>query len=96
MYSILLENQTTINRAQGISKHIAQTTKHEKYQEVPKQQNHSDVEMTIIKSKNDDILLTTLKKHTLSTSQDLLTEYTNSCSLQKLTFDDNDRIPPSF
>ena len=70
MYSILLESEKVINRAKGISKYIVRNTKHEKYVEVLRNQKCSEVQMTIIKSKNHDIRTTTFRKRALSAWED--------------------------
>ena len=70
MYSILLEDDSTINRAKGISKSIVAKTKHQLYKDVYKKQISSEVEMTILKSTLHQIHTKTFKKRALSIWED--------------------------
>ena len=59
-----------IKRAKGISKHIVENTKHEHYTVAFEEQKTTQVQMTIIQSKQHTIQTTTFNKRALSARED--------------------------
>ena len=71
MYSMKYKDtDTSIKRAKGISRHIVQSMKHDIYKEAFEEQKTTNVQMTILRSKNHTIQTTTFNKRALSAWED--------------------------
>ena len=71
MYSMKYKDTLrSIKRAKGISKHIVENTKHEHYTEAFEEQKTTQVQMTIIQSKQHTIQTTTFNKRSLPAWED--------------------------
>ena len=71
MYSMKYKDtDTSIKRAKGISRHIVRDMKHKTYREAFEEKKTTQVQMTILRSKQHTIKTTTFKKRALSAWED--------------------------
>ncbi|MEL7521968.1 MAG: hypothetical protein AAGJ80_10200, partial [Cyanobacteria bacterium J06553_1] len=71
MYSMKFKDtDTAIKRAKGITKHIVSKMKHDTYREAFEKKKTTQVEMTILRSKQHTIQTTTFNKRALSAWED--------------------------
>ena len=71
MYSMKFkDSDTSIKRAKGISKHVVKNMKHNSYKEAFEEQKTTQVQMTILRSKQHTIQTTTFNKRALSAWDD--------------------------
>ena len=71
MYSMKFKDRdTSIKRAKGISKHLVRKMKHDKFREAFEKKKITQVQMTILRSKQHTIQTTTFTKRALSAWED--------------------------